>query len=238
MMNRYFGDFHIHSALSPCADDEMSPNNIVNMACLKELDIIAVADHNSAKNLPALNQLAKANDLLLIPAMEVNAKEEVHILCYFPDLTSCLTYSDYIYALLPDIPCNEAYFGKQLVYDTNDNVIAKVEKLLLSSLPLTIDDIFHDVCELGGVPVFAHIDRKHSGVLSVLGFLPQHLDIRTVEISSLSASDRFSDKFLHIPLQTLISSDAHSLNQIMERANSLILESKSAEAFLHCLKEG
>ena len=47
-------DLHIHSVLSPCGEPEMTPNNIVNMAIIKELDFIAVTDHNSAKNLPAV----------------------------------------------------------------------------------------------------------------------------------------------------------------------------------------
>ncbi|MEG2203410.1 MAG: PHP domain-containing protein, partial [Christensenellaceae bacterium] len=42
-------DFHIHSALSPCGEDDMTPNNIVNMAKIKGLDAIAVCDHNSTK---------------------------------------------------------------------------------------------------------------------------------------------------------------------------------------------
>ena len=36
----------------------MTPNNIVNMAIIKELDFIAVTDHNSAKNLPAVMAVA------------------------------------------------------------------------------------------------------------------------------------------------------------------------------------
>ena len=40
-------DFHIHSALSPCGDADMTPNNIVGMASIKGLDAIAVSDHNT-----------------------------------------------------------------------------------------------------------------------------------------------------------------------------------------------
>jgi len=52
---RLYYDLHIHSALSPCASDDMTPNNIVNMCVLKGLDIIAVTDHNSARNVEALS---------------------------------------------------------------------------------------------------------------------------------------------------------------------------------------
>ena len=40
-MNRYYYDFHIHSCLSPCADDDMTPGNIAGMATLKGLNILA-----------------------------------------------------------------------------------------------------------------------------------------------------------------------------------------------------
>ena len=46
-------DLHMHSCLSPCGDELMTPNNIVNMALIKGLDIIAVCDHNTARHLPA-----------------------------------------------------------------------------------------------------------------------------------------------------------------------------------------
>lgn len=86
-MKLYY-DLHIHSALSPCGDGDMTPNNIVNMASLKGLDIIAVSDHNSAKNWPRSGFSAKRNcpDLLVVPAIEAESSEEVHILCLFSAL--------------------------------------------------------------------------------------------------------------------------------------------------------
>ena len=44
-MNRYFYDFHIHSCLSPCGDNDMTPNNIVGMAAISGLEIIAITDN-------------------------------------------------------------------------------------------------------------------------------------------------------------------------------------------------
>ena len=81
-------DLHIHSCLSPCADMTMTPNNLVNMAYLKGLDMIAVADHNSAKNLPACKAAADERNMLLLPAIEAESREEVHVLCYFPTVES------------------------------------------------------------------------------------------------------------------------------------------------------
>ena len=51
-------DLHMHSCLSPCGDMDMTPNNIVNMCKLKGLDMIAVTDHNTAKQLPVIKKVA------------------------------------------------------------------------------------------------------------------------------------------------------------------------------------
>ena len=40
-------DFHIHSGLSPCADKDMTPCNIVGFAAVSGLDMVAIADHNA-----------------------------------------------------------------------------------------------------------------------------------------------------------------------------------------------
>ena len=64
-----FVDLHIHSCLSPCADDDMTPANICGMAKLKELDAIAVTDHNTARNLPFVKEAADYFGLILLPGM-------------------------------------------------------------------------------------------------------------------------------------------------------------------------
>ena len=56
---KVYYDLHIHSALSPCAEVEMTPNNIVNMSLLKGLDMIAVTDHNSCGNIRAVMEVAE-----------------------------------------------------------------------------------------------------------------------------------------------------------------------------------
>ena len=80
---KLYVDLHIHSCLSPCGDMLMTPNNIVGMAYLKGLDAIAVCDHNSAGNLEAIGQVAQMMGVLLLPGLELNTREEVHLLCYF-----------------------------------------------------------------------------------------------------------------------------------------------------------
>ena len=104
-------DLHIHSCLSPCGDEGMTPNNICNMARLKELDLIAVADHNTARHLPVIQRVARGLGLGLLPAMELTTREEVHLLSYFPTVDMALEFSEEIYPHLPPVPHRPELFG-------------------------------------------------------------------------------------------------------------------------------
>ncbi|HOO13429.1 MAG TPA: PHP domain-containing protein, partial [Bacillota bacterium] len=115
-------DLHIHSALSPCGDNDMTPNNIVNMALLKGLDAIAVTDHNSAENVEAVMKLGFEKGIVVVPGMEVQSKEEVHLLCYFSDLDRALGFQQRVYDNLEG-ENNPDYFGDQLIMDEMDRVV-------------------------------------------------------------------------------------------------------------------
>ena len=47
-MSRYFYDLHMHSCLSPCGDDDMTPANMAGMASLCGLQLAALTDHKPA----------------------------------------------------------------------------------------------------------------------------------------------------------------------------------------------
>ncbi len=55
---RFYYDLHIHSCLSPCGDDDMTPCNIVGMAKLIGLDVIELTDHNTYRNAHAVLKAA------------------------------------------------------------------------------------------------------------------------------------------------------------------------------------
>lgn len=224
-------DLHIHSCLSTCADMEMTPNNIVNMACLKGLDAIAICDHNSAMNLPAAALVAEQNGLLLLPGIEVESREEVHVLCYFPTVAQALDMGDYVYQALPDIPNNPKFFGQQVIMDDMDCPIGTIQKLLIQSTMLSIDDIVKQCRVLGGTPVPAHINRPANSLLACLGFIPPQLELTAMEVyGHLPLPDIPLDRY-HITC----SSDAHRLGDILERERFITAYSRSAEGILEYL---
>ena len=183
MMERLFCDLHIHSCLSPCGDALMTPNNIAGMAFIKGLDVIAVCDHNSARNLPAVKAAADRMNVLLLPGMELTTREEAHMLCYFRTVQACMAFGEAIYAHLAPTPNNERFFGRQQVMNERDEEIDVEERLLIGALDLPFEACAARIREAGGLCVPAHINRGNSGVLGALGFLPQGVHYDALEVS-------------------------------------------------------
>lgn len=225
---RAYYDFHIHSALSPCADEDMTPNNIVNMARLKGLSMIAVTDHNSCGNLRAVMQVA-ANDPLVLPGIEIETAEEVHILGYFPSLEQAEAMEKVVKEHLPFIPNRPEIFGRQLYMDADDTVTGEEEGLLVTATTLGVADVFSMVQNLGGVAVPAHIDRGSYSILSNLGFLPPELAIRTVEITAKNRA-RLEERYKNLTILT--SSDAHYLGDIAEMEQYIDTSTKTTHEIL------
>ena len=224
-------DLHIHSCLSPCADMTMTPNNLVNMAYLKGLDMIAVADHNSAKNLPACKAAADERNMLLLPAIEAESREEGHVLCYFPTVESALAMGGYLYQHLPDIKNSPELFGEQIAMNSEDVPIYREEKLLIQSTTLSIDSIADRCRAFGGVPVPAHINRSSNSLISSLGFVPPQSGFTALEVyRGLPAAGVDVDQY-HI----LYSSDAHYLENILERENFINVRERSIGSVLEYL---
>lgn len=224
-------DLHIHSALSPCADDDMTPNNIVNMALLKNLDAISVTDHNSCDNVEAIMKVANSK-LIVVPGMEVQTKEEVHLLCYFGDLDRLMDFGELIRSKLPNIANVPGAFGNQLIMDEEDRILGQREQLLISSVDLSLDEILEEVYKREGALIPAHIDRPSFSIISQLGFIPESLRNGMVEISSLDS--KYNNKF---PKEKILySSDAHQLGQILERESFLYVDKLSVSDIINALK--
>lgn len=235
-MKAYY-DLHIHSALSPCGDMDMTPNNIVNMALLKELDVIAVSDHNSALNLSALISCARDSRLLVIPAMEVESAEEVHLLCLFPTLETIQPFCEIISQNLPQIKNRVEIFGEQVIFDEMDHKIGEVDNLLVTATRLSIEEVKKLCDQYGGVMIPAHVDKSSYSILSNLGFISPDLSIATVEVSKNLPLVEAKKQLKQIePYRVISNSDAHYLWDISEREYYLELPELSAEAVIGALK--
>jgi len=229
-------DLHIHSGLSPCGDNDMTPNNIVNMAYLKGLKVIAVTDHNSMLNLKAVMEVANDRGILLVPGIEVTTREEVHILCYFPTIEAGMCFQDIIFNSLPDIDNREEIFGPQLLFDREDNIIGQVHKMLLGSSKYSIDEIFTLVQEYDGAFVPAHIDKRSFSILSALGFIPHNIDIKAIEVFNLNELKSLERLIPLEKYRILKNSDAHYLGDISEALYFMDLDSFTTKSVVDYLR--
>ncbi|MBR2801860.1 MAG: PHP domain-containing protein [Erysipelotrichaceae bacterium] len=219
-----FYDLHIHSCLSPCAEEEMTPNNIVNMALLKELDLIAVTDHNSVRQLPAVAKVAEAMGLRMLYGAELESSEEVHVLGLYDELEKAMSLQPWLDQHLPFIPNDEHYFGKEELRDENDELIGKEERLLIISLDQDLESCIEAIHATGGKAILAHVlDRKNS-VTNQLGFIPEGLAYDGLEVKDEYQRQQVCKTHPWIRDEEtfwLIDSDAHRLIDMSERVNSL-----------------
>jgi hypothetical protein len=213
-----FADLHIHSALSACADDDMTPNNILNMAVIKGLDVIAICDHNCCKQQPAIAKAALGKPIQVIFGVEVTSSEEVHVLCYFDKLDNCMQFDRWLETVLLPIDNNEKFFGKQLIFDEHDEVIDKVTICLSLATTASMKEVILKAKEFDGQCVFAHAMGKSHGVIRQLGFIPVDVSVNGIEvidpchpIELVKTHPRFENTLW------LYSSDAHQLIDIKER---------------------
>ncbi len=218
-------DLHIHSCLSPCGNDDMSVNNIMNMSLIKELGVIALTDHNSCKNCPALFEAAADSGLWVIAGMELTTSEEIHMVCLFPTLDAAMEFDKYVYDKLADVKNRDDIFGSQLILDSKDNMVGKVEKLLIGATSISVDALPKLVKEYGGICYPAHIDRTSDSMLQTFGYIPPEYGFAALEVREPDKFFAKKENGIYMRDYKIIkSSDAHYLENISEPENFLEIE--------------
>ncbi len=224
-MTSYYYDLHVHSCLSPCADDDMTPNNIAGMAALKGLQILALTDHNSCKNCPAFFEACRRQGIIPIAGMELSTAEDIHLVCLFESLEQAMTFDKVIETHRMQIPNRPEIFGNQLILDGEDELLGTEEMLLIAATDLPIADAI-DLARAYGAHVHpAHIDREANGIVAVLGGIPEEYSFSSFELREAEMLEEMLTRFPRIRREAvLVSSDAHRLWEINEAENSISLE--------------
>ena len=229
-------DLHIHSCLSPCGDDDMTPANIVGMASIIGLDVIAVTDHNSCKNCPAVMEAAKEYGITVIPGMELTTAEEVHVVCLFESLADAMDFDAYVYAHLMPFPNNEEIFGKQQICTADDQVTGTVPNLLINATDISFDQVYDLTAHYHGIMIPAHIDKDSTSLLSNLGFIPPDSRFTCAEVRHLERLEELLHSNPYLEGCRIISnSDAHYLEHINEAVNRLHCRSRNISDILEAL---
>lgn len=190
----------------------MIPPLIVQTALEQQINLIAITDHNTSANVGAVQRAAYGSNLSVLAGMELQTREEVHVLCLFDSLEQLLEWQSIVDRLLPDLQNNSEYFGNQFIVDETGDYLATEERLLISSVQMSIEEAVHKVHELGGLAIPAHINRKAFGLLYNLGFVPDEPEIKALEISRHISPVEANLKFPQINGYPLIQSgDVHHL---------------------------
>ena len=204
-------DLHIHSCLSPCANLEMSPGEIVARAKAAGMDGIALTDHQSARNCPAIAECAKRAGLKCLYGLEVQTAEEVHTVALFDTVEQALALTDWVYAAMPKRVNDPETFGDQPVVTWDDDIVEMEWRILAMGCRRTIPETAAKVHELGGLYIAAHIDRPNFSVIGSLGAIPEGC-FDAVELS------RTADEAVWRPkaegYAVTRSSDAHNLDDV------------------------
>lgn len=234
---KLFYDFHLHSCLSPCGDNDMTPYNLVNMAKILGYDIIALTDHNSCQNCRASVEVGENIGLTVVPGMELCTLEEAHVVCLFPDIESAENFSEYVVSTMPPVCNRPEIFGDQLIMDCADGIIGTQDKLLTMASSISISYVSDTVSEYGGVCYPAHIDRSSFSVISNLGMITPDMNFSAVEMTDEADRDKLKQEHTILKNAKIMSgSDAHYLENMKEAVHTLELSECSARAVVDYLK--
>lgn len=233
---KYYYDLHIHSCLSPCGDMDMTPNNIVNMAKLLGLDVIALTDHNSSLNCKAAIEAGKEIGLVVIPGMELTTSEDIHAVCLFPTIEKAISWSEFVDSKRVKIRNKAEIYGRQVIMNSSDEQIGEVEDLLLPSSNISIMEAYIKAKEFGGICYPAHIDRDSLSILSVLGEIDEYCGFKTAELADINKESDLKNQHPILNNMNIITcSDAHYLENMKEAQNYFELNNLSAESVIEFL---
>ena len=236
-MEKVYYDFHLHSCLSPCGDNGMTPANIAGMAFINGLNAIALTDHNNKKNCTSLKNAAEQYGITVLYGMELTTDEEVHTVCLFPDEKSANEWNEYVYSKLQKIKNNPNIFGSQFVMNETDKILGEEEFLLINATNISFEDVFDPVYELGGIAYPAHVDKNANSLISNLGFVPPDSTFKIAEMHDLTKGDTlFSAHPYFGGCKIISSSDAHYLPDINEAKNYLELSDITPKGIINHLR--
>ncbi len=236
-MGAFWYDLHLHSCLSPCGGDDMTPNNLVNMAALLGYEIIALTDHNTSRNTPAAVQAGIKAGITVVPGMELTTAEEAHVVCLFPTPQQALAFENRIRIDWIRFPNDAKIFGNQWILDEEDKKIGEEPDLLISATAVSVNQVFGLAQSFGGTAFPAHVDKNAYSVIASLGAIPPEAGFRAAEIS-------LSGNIEHMKLQNpelagmflLQNSDAHYLENMPDPSRQIELAENSALCLVETLR--
>ena len=229
-------DLHIHSTLSPCGSLDMSPRVIVGKAKEAGLDIIAVTDHNMAENTPYVREVGEQNGIVVLAGMELQTREEIHLIAVFDKYDSAYELQLMIYDLLPPVPNDADFWGDQVVVDADDTIVRFEDRLLINSAQISIEDATSWIKSHGGVAIASHIDSPTFSIISQLGFVPADIPLDALEVRRPAEVSSLMPFIMRKGIPFVTFSDAHYPGDIGRRRTHLTMDAPDCGNIERALK--
>lgn len=209
----------------------MLPSLLAVEALDAGIDMVALTDHNSTRNIPAFAEACSIAGIVGVFGLEVTTIEGVHVLALFGDAQHAVEFGLYIESILPPYKNMSHIFGDQLIVDVGGEVQGEVEKSLYGAASLSIDDLVDQVLQEGGLVIPAHIDRQADSLLANLGFVPD-LPYSAIEAIRIPCHADVHGKTV------VQGSDAHCLEHVGRRRCFAELQSLDVAGLRHALQTG
>jgi hypothetical protein len=194
----------------------MIPPLIVRAALARGIGVLAITDHNASANVAAVQAAAQGTGLVVLPGMELQTREDVHLLCLFDTLGQMAQWQAQVDAALPDTPNNADFFGEQFVVDAAGEFVRREPRRLLTAADIALAEAVRAVQALGGLALPAHVDRVAFGLLPTLGFVPPDVPFAALEISRHLTLAQAREKFPQLHQYPLLQNgDAHVLQDLL-----------------------
>ena len=236
-MREWTIDLHVHSPLSPCAEDSMMPGPVVGRFLDFGIDVIAITDHNTNDNAEVFVDEGRDRGLTVVPGMELETSEGIHVVCLFASLADLAVWNESLAPYKPDIKNDSRFFGHQWVVSRTGERLREEERMLRTSTTLGIDEAIPAVHDHGGLCIAAHADRQSYSVTSVLGLIPEHLAFDGIELTRhLPRDERLLEDIRRQGYRYITSCDAHDLDQIGQIHCAAYLDHWSLEELALAMK--
>ncbi len=218
MLKPFLADLHVHTVLSGCAEVEMIPPLILRQAKRLGLSLIAITDHNSCQNAEAVIEASVGTDIHVLPGMELQSKEEVHLLCLFDTVRQCQGWQDEVFQRLPALSNKEEIFGAQFVVSPAGEWLRTEERFLAGAADMGLEEVVARVRAMGGMVIPAHVDRPSFSLLSNLGWVPDSLQVQALEVTPQFVPKIGFQRWPQLKAWCLIvNGDAHRLQEMQNR---------------------
>lgn len=228
-MPQFNVDLHNHTPLLPRdyrGAPDTAPRQIVESALAKGLDVYAATDHFAVdfcdRLIAASEEVAAETGrrLLVVPGAELKVRhggDEVHVVALLPPDRATRAFAELLGVLGLTAP------------------VAPLEQLHHVHVEHDPREVFHIIEAVGGMGIIGHADRRFGDYrLFDSPFMDTLLSspaVRAVELVDMRHAEALSG----YGVNTLQSSDSHSLAEMGRRSSTLSMEERSFPALIEAL---